>query len=204
LGLADQGNQNACQSIPLSLSYTAAATYNYTNCITGSQSKAIVTSGQVLCVAKTGKVTGGITVQSGGVLYVNGGSISGGVSASGPAGINLCAANITGGASISGSVGEVVIGDGQSCGGGSITGGLSVTNGTAGVQIIGNSISGGLTVSGNSGSIPGPSGTGQFVETNTVTGGFTCTPNNTPALNDGGSTNRVSGPRTGTQCSGSF
>ena len=211
LALVDQGNQNACHGLQLAMNLIASATYDYTNCVTGSQGGGTVASGQVVCVAKGGKLTGGVTVQSGGVLYVNGGTISGSLNASYPAGINLCSATVSGSSTISGATGEVVIGDGQSCAGGTFSGGLSVTNGTGGVQIIGNSITGGLTVAGNSGSIAGPGVvSGQFVAANSITGGFTCTPNNTPALSDNptgtsvGEPNSVKGSRTGGQCQGTF
>lgn len=208
LGLANLGtSQDACQGLALVLSYTAQATFSTSRCITASQNGLTVSSGQVVCVSNGGKITGGATVQSGGVLLINGGTVTGGIKATGSAGINFCSENVTGGVTISGSTGEVVIGDGQSCAGGSITGGLSVSNGTAGVQIINNNITGGLTVTGNAGSTPGPGGiSGQFVESNSISGGFTCTPNNTPALSDGGGVhpNSVSGQRTGSQCAGSF
>jgi hypothetical protein len=189
------------------MSLLASGSYNYTNCITGSQSDVTVPSGQVVCVSKTGKVTNGINVKSGGVLLVNGGSVTGGIKASGAAGINFCGGSISGGVNISGSTGEVVIGDGSGCAGNVISAGLTLGSNTAGIQVIANNITGGFAATSNTGSIatgtlssPGPSG--QYVEVNSGSGGMSCA-GNSPALTDGANPNTIIGSRSG-QCPAGF
>lgn len=197
-------NQDACQGVPFNLTYNAQATFVTSSCISGSQNGLTVSSGQVACITKTGKVTNGINVQSGGILLVNGGSVTGGIKAISAAGINLCGASVSGGIKISSSTGEVVFGDGQGCAGNSITNGMTVSGNTAGIQVISNSITGGFTANNNTGSIPtgtiqAPGQSGQYVQANTGSGGMSCS-GNSPALADGGFANTISGARSSVQC----
>lgn len=191
--------QNNCEGARIPLSYTGHALW-YGNCVTNAKTGGLtVTAGQVDCITSPGKVTGGITVQSGGALVINpGGSVTGGVKAAGGATqVFLCGANITGGLSIANATGPIEIG-GSQCAQNSITGGLTLTGNTGGLEVIGNHVTGGYTISGNKGSSP------QLVESNTGTGGMTCT-SNVPAVSDGGpsTANSVTGPKSG-QCAGSF
>lgn len=206
-------NQTPCLNTTIPLTFSGQAT-EYGNCITGSQSSLTVSAGQVDCVAGTGKVTGGITVASGGGLVLDpGATVTGGIKENSGATENLlCGASVTGGLTISGSSGPVVLGNGNYCDGDSITGGVILTSNTGGIEVVNNRITGGLTVTGNSGSVPGSQsggepasvGSNQYIGGNSISGGITCTPNNSPGLANGGSANSVNGPRSGTQCAGSF
>ena len=206
-------DQTHCLNTTIPLVYGGQA-LSFGNCITGAQSGLTVRANQVDCVGGTGKVTGGITVANGGGLVLDSGaSVAGGIKETSGATENLfCGANITGGITITASTGPVVLGNGNYCAGNAITGGVSLTNSTDGIEVVKNNITGGLTVTGNSGLVPGsqsggePVGVGsnQYVASNSISGGITCTPNNSPGLSNGGSPNRVNGPRSGTQCSGSF
>ncbi|HET9731316.1 MAG TPA: hypothetical protein VFP54_01465 [Acidimicrobiales bacterium] len=207
-------DQTPCLSTKIPLTYGGSA-YWFGNCISNSENGGLtVPAGQVDCVSSTGKVTGGITIPSGsGLVLMGGASVTGGIKAnSGATEFLLCGASVTGGVTVSGASGPVIAGNGNYCASNSISGGLFLTNNTGGIEVVGNKISGGLIVTGNSGSVPGSQsggepasvGPNQFVGGNKISGGITCTPNNSPGLSSGGSANSISGPRTGSQCQGSF
>ena len=111
-----------------------------------------ITSGQLVVV--TGKVTGAVSVGSGGALEVEGGTISGALSASGAAVLTLCGASVGGALSASGSSGNVFIGGGTltGCGPSSISGAASFSGNKAGLEVANSSIGGAASFSGNSGS----------------------------------------------------
>ena len=133
---------------------------------------ATVQSGGILYL-DGGTVNGGLTVQSGGALSASGGSVNGSVSVSGAKTVSLCAATVSGGLSVTNSTGPVVIGNPTACAGNTIKGGLTLTNNTNGVTVSANNITGGLACSGNAG------------------------------LTDASTKNTVSGSRSG-QCTGNF
>ena len=190
-GSTDWAGSQSSQ-VPLSVGFTSTVSSSRGGGLT-------VKSGQTVYITSTGKVTGGVTVQSGGGLVVSGGTISGGLNATAPVGISLCGAVVSGGATISGSTGPVIIGYGSSCAGNSFPGGLTVNSNTGGVLIIGNNVTGGMTVNSNSG--PTPSSV-QTVQANTISGGLACA-SNVASLSNGGFPNSVSGSRSG-QCAGTF
>jgi hypothetical protein len=213
-GTSTTAYQTPCLNSKIPLTYGGNA-YWYGNCISNTHSGGFsVSPNQVDCVAGTGKVTGGITVPStSGLVLESGASVTGGIKeTSGATETLFCGATITGGVTVSASPDPVIIGNGKYCAGNSITGGLTVTNNSGGIEIAGNKITAGLTVSGNSGSVPGSQsggepanvGLNQYVGANSISGGVTCTPNNTPGLSSGGNTNSIRGPRTGSQCQGTF
>ena len=197
-------NQTPCLStvtnpVAIPLTYGGTAKW-YAGCVSGNQGRMTVKRGETDCVSSTGKVNGGITVGAGGSLILQpGASVNGGIKESSGATQNLfCGARITGGVSINGSTGSIVIGNGGYCTGNSITGGLVLTNNTEGLQVIGNNVTGGYTINRNT------SSSAQLVESNTGSGGMTCS-GNVPKLSDGGAStaNSVTGPKTG-DCAGSF
>lgn len=207
-------DQTQCEGTSIPLSYGGHAVW-FGNCISGPHNGGVtVPPNQVDCVSSTGRVTGGITVPSGsGLVLMNGASVTGGIKAnSGASEFLLCGASVTGGITVSGATGPVVVGTGNYCPPTSITGGLFLTNNTGGIEVVGNRVTGGLTVTGNSGSVPSSQsggepasvGSNQYVGGNNISGGITCSPNNSPGLSHGGSPNSVSGPRTGSQCQGGF
>src|SRR5581483_9597317 len=99
-------------------------------CITTSQSGPItVSSGKVLCVTAGGKLTGPITVQSGGSLYIIGGTVTGPITATSASAITLCKSSVTGPVSITSATGYVLLGGvaATGCAGNTITGPVTLT-----------------------------------------------------------------------------
>ncbi len=142
---------------------------NYTQVITGTvKGKLVVKNGEVVELASTGKISGPVTVESGGALDIEGGTVSGPVRANIAARLLLCGATISGPVVATNGTGPVVIG-GPGCPGNSIAGPVTVKGNTAGVLIEGNVIEGPLTVTGNEG--------GTTVTNNTVFGPLTVTGN---------------------------
>jgi len=206
-----------------STSNTVAQVISFTSCITGTQNGGFtVNAGQAICVPNTGKLNGGVTVKSGGLLYLTGGSVNngvsvesggslsmvggsvnGGVTSTGAKAITVCGGSINGGISASTSIGFVLIGDGgddgsPACAPNQINNGVTLTGNTAGVEVGGNAIKGGVTLTNNTGSPPPPRNPRPEVEGNTINGGLACT-GNSPAPTNDGQPNTVSGSRTG-QC----
>lgn len=195
-----------------------AQTVGYTRVISGNQNGSlIVGAGQAVEIISSGKVNGSATVQSGGILYLDGGTVNGGVtvqsggtfnalggsvngsvSVSGAKTVSLCSVAVNGGVSVANSMGPVVIGNPTSCGANTISGALTVTGNIGGVTVSGNTVKGGVTINNNT----GPSGTPlQTVSANTITGGLACSANTN--LTDASKKNTVTGSRSG-QCTGSF
>ena len=119
-------------------------------CITAAHSGSLsVAKGQSLCIGVGGKVTGSVSVSSGGALYASGGSISGSVSSSGAVAITLCGVAITGSVSVAGTSGPTTIG-GSGCPGDRFGGSVSLTSNQAGLSLQNSQVTGSLSVSGNS------------------------------------------------------
>ncbi len=123
-------------------------------CQTGTVSGSVtIKSGQVYCLGAGGKITGSVSVQSGGTLWVNGGTIAGSLSASGAKAITFCNASIAAAISISGSTGPVTLGSTTGCGGNRLLAAMSLSKNTGGVSLVGNTIGGAISVSSNKGGV---------------------------------------------------
>lgn len=209
-----------------STSNTVPQVVNYSSTVSGSQNGGLVVgAGQAVNVTSAGKLNGGatvksggilffnggtanggITVESGGSLYLNGGTINGGISATGAKALTVCgASSINGGLSSSGATGFVMIGDAgddgsPACAANTFSGNVTLTNNTAGVELGGNTINGTVTLTGNT--VVGVVGENAKpeVEANKINGTLACS-SNTPAPWTDGKPNTGSGSRTG-QCAG--
>lgn len=118
-------------------------------CITGRFAGTLVIgNGQADCVGDGAVITKGVTIKSGGALYLTGGTINGRVTATGAKAVTLCGASVLGSITITRSPGPLAIG---TCGQNSITGSVSLTNNSGGVTYQNNIVAGSLTISGNSG-----------------------------------------------------
>jgi choice-of-anchor C domain-containing protein len=123
------------------------------SCITTSLTGPLtISKGQVICMASGGRVTGPVTISTGGGLWTSGGTISGPLSSTGAIGIVLCGSTVTGAVSITGSTGAVQIG-GSGCTGDTITGSVTMTGNGAGASFDGNHLTGALNVSNNAGGV---------------------------------------------------
>jgi hypothetical protein len=178
-----------------------------TPCITAKISKPYtVASGQSICIETT--VSGSVTVNSGGALYLLGATVSSTFSSTGATSLELCGSSISGGIAISGTTGFVLIGDKgddneANCTANTLKSTLSLTNNLGGFEVGSNQISGATNFSGNTGSGPTwQDSTTPEIEGNTISSSLSCTTNTPTPINDG-SPNSVSGPRSGT-CTGSF
>src|SRR5581483_1287889 len=123
-------------------------------CVTGTQSgPVVVAKGKTFCVGPGGKVTGTITVQAGGALWVNGGTVNALIGATSPAAITFCNATVTAAIGITGATGQVLIGGAAAtgCAGNKITGAVGIVNGTGGVSFANNKVTGALTIQNNTG-----------------------------------------------------
>lgn len=205
-------------------SSTITDTANYTSCITATSSGNLtVSSGQTDCITTTGKVTGSVTVNSGGRLDILGGTVGGNVTINAGSGLSIyggtvggnvnasaanllsvCAAKVSGNLSTTSSSAWVLIGDSDSdatpaCAGNTISGNLTVTGNSAGAEVGANSISGGTSITGTTGAGPGSENTVPEIEHNNISGGLACA-SNTPLPTDDNQPNTVKGKRTG-QCS---
>ena len=125
-----------------------------TSCITGAVTGPLVIKvGQAICVGTGGSITNGVTIQSGGSLWLSGGSIAGDLTASGASVVTLCALSLEGSIMVTGSTGPVNIG-GSTCPAHStntFSGSVSITHNTGGVTYVGNSVSGSVAITNNSG-----------------------------------------------------
>ncbi len=120
-------------------------------CITTSKTGPFtVANGQSICVSSGGKLTGPVTVQAGGALWINGGTVTGPFTATSAAGLTLCGSTITGPVTVTTSVGYVLFG-GTGCAGNTFTGPVSITKGTGGLSFVGNKVTGPLTITNNKG-----------------------------------------------------
>jgi hypothetical protein len=167
----------------------------------------IVHSGQSICIKSPGGVNGGVTVQSGGALFLNGAFINGAIVSTGATGLRFCGSTINGNLSVLSSTGFVMIGDGgddgpPGCAGNTINvGTVTLSNNTGGFEFGANHASGTVTLSGNTGTGPTVEDAAPEVEGNNISGGLNCASSNNPAVSDGGQPNTVTGAKSG-QCSG--
>ncbi len=145
-------------SQPLSVTFTPTDTAHYTTatgsttisvgfsqvCLTtGFSGSLTIKNGQAYCISTGGSVSGSITVQSGGSLWINGGSVSGPISATGAKSLTMCGANLSGSLSVSGSTGAVLIGGAPgTCAANKISGSVSLSGNTAGVSLVNTTVSG--------------------------------------------------------------
>ena len=187
---------------------TASQSVQFTRCITTKVNSLTVTAGQSICVSRPGSVSGGITVQSGGALSVNGASVGGTITSTGATAITVCGATVNGGVIVSNTTGFVSIGDGgddgpAGCTTNSVTGGVTLKSNTGGAEVAGNSIAGGLTFTSNSGSGPAAEDATPEIESNSINGSLSCSPN-TMVVSDGGQKNTVTGARNGPCSSSNF
>jgi len=171
----------------------------------------VVKPGQHVSICTT--VNGGVTVDPGGALTLQGATINGGVNSTGArtlygqTALQFCGSTINGGATLNKSTGFVYVGDAKphddnpTCTGDTISGGLKITNGKGGFEVGGNKVSGGITLTNNTGT--GGTEAKTEVEANAVTGGLTCSGNSTGFTNDA-KPNSVTGKRSGQCLSGSF
>jgi hypothetical protein len=185
-----------------SASITQAVTFSKA-CITTTVPGFTVASGQAICVNAPGKVTGPVTVNSGGALSLDGAAISSTFSASGAAALRFCGATITGSVSIAGSTGFVLAGDGgdegqPACAANILKSSLSLSSNSGGFEVASNKITGSASFTGNTGTGPYWQDPAPEIEGNSISGSLSCS-GNSPAPADGGQPN-TSGPRSG-QCS---
>ena len=216
-------------SQPLSVTFTPTDTAHYTTatgsttisvgfsqvCLTtGFSGSLTIKNGQAYCISTGGSVSGSITVQSGGSLWINGGSVSGPISATGAKSLTMCGANLSGSISVSGSTGAVLIGGAPgTCAANKISGSVSLSGNTAGVSLVNTTVSGSVSISGNSGgvvftgdklssSVSVASNTGGLnFATNTISGAVTINSNSggVAVVN-----NKISGSATITNNTGGF
>lgn len=188
----------------------------YTSCITNTYSGNLtVKSGETDCITTAGKLTGNVTVNSGGRIDLLGGSVGGGVTVSAGGGINVsggtisaninstgatyfnvCSLKLGGNLSAGNSTAFVQAGDSDSntspaCIGNTISGSVSLTGSSGGADVGGNTVSGGITVNNDTAGVT-------EIEHNTIKGTLSCS-GNAPAPTDDSQPNTVVGKRSG-QC----
>lgn len=178
------------------------------------------------CTAQpTGKITGGLTIDSGttclenatvtGTVTVGSGAqllmanttLNGSVVADGASAVAICNSSITGGVLVDGSTGFTIIGDGgaesATCGGNQIAGNVNLVDNLSGIDLGGNTIGGLVTVTNNQPK-PGSVLTAQDavveIDANHIGRNLSCA-NNVPAPVNDGLVNSVAGTGTG-QCAG--
>jgi hypothetical protein len=149
-------------------------------CVTGTHNGGLkVGAGEAICVAPGAHVTGGIKVDPGGALDLEGATVSGGVKVSGATVVRICGSSLSGQLSVSGDTDLVLVGGDAAtgpCAGNSISGGADLSDNQGGVEFNGNRVSGGLSISGTGGTLPPPD-TGPVQATgNSVTGRTRITP----------------------------
>jgi hypothetical protein len=186
-----------------SASITQTVTFSKA-CITTTVPGFTVAAGQSICVSPPGKVTGAVTVNSGGALSLSGATLSSTLTATGGAALRFCGATIAGSVSVSATTGFVMAGDGgdegqPACTGNTLKSSLSLSSNSGGFEIAGNKITGSVSATGNTGTGPFWQDAAPEIEGNSISSSLSCSDNN-PAPSDGGQSNTVSGPRYG-QCS---
>jgi hypothetical protein len=132
-----------------------------------------VLAGQSIRLGPGAMISGGVTVQAGGALELDGATVSGGLRATGAAALRLCGASVSNGLTVTGTTGLVLIGGDAAtgpCAGNVVTGAVLLTGNSGGVEFNSNRVSGGLTITGNTGSVPPPDTGPVHVTGNTVTG----------------------------------
>jgi hypothetical protein len=186
-----------------SASITQVVTFSKA-CITTKVPGFTVTAGQSICVSAPGKVTGPVTVNSGGALSLNGTTLSSTLTATGATALRFCGAAITGSVSVSGTTGLVMAGDGgdegqPACAGNTLKSRLSLRSNLGGFEVAGNKVTGSASATGNTGTGPYWQDAAPEIEGNSIASSLSCS-NNNPAPTDGGQSNTVAGHRYG-QCS---
>jgi adhesin/invasin len=146
---------------------TTVTVISFTQTISGPvNGKLVVKAGQSVLLSSQATVNGGVTIEAGGALDVEGARINGELTANKATRLRVCGARLNGSGAASNDTGKVVIGEGTTgCPGNTINGPLTVTGNSAGVQIVGNTVNGSLTVTGNAG--------GTTVINNTIVGNLT-------------------------------
>ena len=167
-GTLDAANYSFGPFVPGTLTVT------YDNaCLTGNVSKLVVGAGQSICLGPGAKLNGGVTIEDGGSLDIEGATINGGIKSKGGGVLRICGSTVSGGLKVSGSTGLVLVGGDAAtgpCAGNTISGGANVTDGTGGVEFNGNNVSGGVTITGNTGTLPPPDTGSVHATGNTITG----------------------------------
>ena len=141
-------------------------------CITTSKSGPyVVSSGSSICISSGGKITGPLTVQSGGALWVNGGTITAPTNSTSARALTFCATTISAPITVSGSTGYVLIGGTATtpCAGNKISGTVNLSKNSGGLSFSRNSVTAPVTITNNSG--------GFTYTGNTITGPVTLSGN---------------------------
>jgi hypothetical protein len=142
---------------------TLTIRYSGSACLTGTRhTKLTVSKGQSVCLGSGFVSTGGVTVEAGGSLDVEGGRrgvhVSGSISSTGAAVVRICGLQLRGSLSIVGSTGLVMVGGeaGSGCVGNRITGSVILRSNSGGAVVVGNTIRGSLTITRTRGTVPPP------------------------------------------------
>lgn len=179
---------------------------NYTNaCGASGKINGSYTVGSGQFIFANCSVNGGVTVQSGGALFLQGATVNGGVTSTNAGSLMICGSTINSGVTATGTTGFGLIGDGgddgtPACAANTIKGGVTINNGKGGFEIAGSSITGGVSVAGNTGTGPITEDAAPEIEGNSITGALSCATSNSPVLSNGGQKNTVTGMKSG-QCS---
>ena len=148
-------------------------TVGYTTVVTGTVPGFTVSAGQSVLIARGAVVNGGITVNAGGALDIEGAKIAG-LTSSGATAVRICGSTTAGPLSISKTTGLVVVGDDEdrsslpACVGNTIKNPVTISGNVGGVEFDGNTVSGPLTIQSNAGTTP--EGNTVDVTGNTVSG----------------------------------
>lgn len=148
-------------------------------------------------------VTGNVTVQSGGALYMTNTTVGGSRSANGARALTVCGSTVNGSVNITNSSGYVLLGNGG-CAPNTFRSSVTLTSNHGGFRVSGNAVSSSLqatnttTASGALNPTGGPAT--HVIRANSVGGSLMCS-GNAPAPTNEGSPNTVMGSKTG-QCSG--
>jgi hypothetical protein len=130
---------------------TLTVTYSQA-CLAGKiTGPVVVASNQEICLGPTAVVSGGVTVNPGGSLDVEGATVKGPISETQAGSTRICGATITGAVTVNQASGAVWIGDGSDCAGNAINGAVVVYAAQGGVLVMGNYIVGQLTMDANAG-----------------------------------------------------
>jgi hypothetical protein len=187
-----------------------------TTTITGTHDRPVTIGPGVTCLYQA-IISGGLRIEAGAAVAIQGSKVMGPFYAHRPARLAMCGSMISGPAAVTGAAGPVVLGgasggaDGAPCTADIITGLVTLTGDSRGVTLEGATISGPAHVAGNDGRVTvsgniigGPARVtgntgGTTVAGNTIDGPLSCS-GNKPAPDDPGKPNTTSGPASG-QCS---
>jgi hypothetical protein len=128
-----------------------------------------VNSGQSVLIPAGCRVNGDVDVNAGGSLEAQGAIVIGSVNAVSGASLQFCSTRIGGSFVVNFDTSRVTLGDGGTCGGDTMSGGISLTSNLSGVSVQGCKASGSLVISYNAG--------GVSLENCTISGGATVTNN---------------------------